>query len=581
MLSAILKLSRYPKSNRLKNPERAGGFMSRKAMVALVGLVIFLPAISSAVIHDISIQSFDFVPGNQTINQGDTVRWTNHDVFTHTSTSDNSIWNSGSLLNGQSFMWTFTSAGVFPYHCAIHLSMKDTLTVISVPTFDLQIDLGDNFFNPAVVQINIGQTIRWLNGGTMVHTSTADDGLWDSGNLDPGQFFDFTFASEGVHHFHCSYHPEMTGVVIVGRPDSVMQDIQIVDFAFTPPIAELTAGDYVRWINFGSMPHTTTDTSAGFWDSGNMNPGDIFILRATAVGAFNYICSYHPEQMTATLIVNPLVDWNIEIHDNFFAPAVIQINPGQTVRWMNMGIRVHTTTSNDGFWNSDSIAPGGHFDHTFPAEGVFHYHCDMHPLIMHGTVIVGKPDSVAFDIHIVDFAFLPAETTMTLGQNIRWLNFGSNMHTATDTTTNQWDSGTLNPGDAFTFHPGSPGAFQYICLFHPAMRGTLVVADTASGNCHYVTGDINGNGAANGIDVTYGVGYFKGGPPPPISCNCPPHGVIFPAGDVNGNCVFNGIDITYYVTYLKGGASLISCPVCPPGNLGRAAPRDIRTNTTK
>jgi hypothetical protein len=31
------------------------------------------------------------------------------------------------------------------------------------------------------------------------------------------------------------------------------------------------------------------------------------------------------------------------------------------------------------------------------------------------------------------------------------------------------------------------------------------------GGCIYLPGDINGNGAANGIDVTYGVGYLKGG----------------------------------------------------------------------
>jgi hypothetical protein len=82
--------------------------------------------------------------------------------------------------------------------------------------------------------------------------------------------------------------------------------------------------------------------------------------------------------------------------------------------------------------------------------------------------------------------------------------------------------------------------------------------------CQYITGDINGNGVANGIDVTYGVTYFKGGTEPPIACDCGVHGTIFAGGDANGNCVFNGIDITYYVAYLKGGAVLNSCPDCPP-----------------
>jgi hypothetical protein len=86
--------------------------------------------------------------------------------------------------------------------------------------------------------------------------------------------------------------------------------------------------------------------------------------------------------------------------------------------------------------------------------------------------------------------------------------------------------------------------------------------------CSYIPGDINGNGAANGIDVTYGVSYLKGGNAPPDSCNCPPQAFPFYAtGDANGNCAFNGIDITYFVAYLKGGAALRNCPDCPPATL--------------
>jgi hypothetical protein len=88
--------------------------------------------------------------------------------------------------------------------------------------------------------------------------------------------------------------------------------------------------------------------------------------------------------------------------------------------------------------------------------------------------------------------------------------------------------------------------------------------------CQYVPGDINGNGAANGIDVTFGVAYFKGGTQPPIDCGtpvgpCPQASPFFAAGDVNGNCAFNGIDITFFVSYLKGGQpALLYCPDCPP-----------------
>jgi hypothetical protein len=96
---------------------------------------------------------------------------------------------------------------------------------------------------------------------------------------------------------------------------------------------------------------------------------------------------------------------------------------------------------------------------------------------------------------------------------------------------------------------------------------TLEVTE-ASGNCEYITGDANGNGTFNGLDVTYSVAYFKGGPPPPYECDCPPHGTWFVAGDVNGSCSFNGLDVTYMVAYFKGGPLPHPCPDCPPARIG-------------
>jgi hypothetical protein len=91
--------------------------------------------------------------------------------------------------------------------------------------------------------------------------------------------------------------------------------------------------------------------------------------------------------------------------------------------------------------------------------------------------------------------------------------------------------------------------------------------DQSGPSCIYVLGDANGSGNFNGLDVTYGVAYFKGGPPPPYSCDCPPHNTWFVAGDVNGSCSFNGLDVTYMVAYLKGGPPPQPCGDCPPARL--------------
>ncbi|UCC79458.1 MAG: hypothetical protein JSW64_14515 [Candidatus Zixiibacteriota bacterium] len=80
----------------------------------------------------------------------------------------------------------------------------------------------------------------------------------------------------------------------------------------------------------------------------------------------------------------------------------------------------------------------------------------------------------------------------------------------------------------------------------------------------YVVGDVNGSGNYDGLDVTFGVNFFKGGPPPPYECECTPGNVWFIAGDVNGSCSYNGLDITYGVGYFKGGDTPIPCGDCPP-----------------
>jgi len=94
----------------------------------------------------------------------------------------------------------------------------------------------------------------------------------------------------------------------------------------------------------------------------------------------------------------------------------------------------------------------------------------------------------------------------------------------------------------------------------------LVIGQVGN-QCIYVPGDINGNGSTNGLDVTYGVAFFKGGAEPPVSCNmCPVQQPFYGAGDVNGSCFFNGIDIIFLIGYFKGDQpTLLYCPDCPPG----------------
>lgn len=73
---------------------------------------------------------YAFQPATLTITKGTKVIWTNTSDAPHTVTSDtNAFGTASSLSQNQTFSMTFTTAGTFAYHCAIHTYMKATITV--------------------------------------------------------------------------------------------------------------------------------------------------------------------------------------------------------------------------------------------------------------------------------------------------------------------------------------------------------------------------------------------------------------------------------------------------------------------
>ena len=70
-----------------------------------------------------------FNPAELDVAVGTTVTWTNNDSTAHTTTSDGAGWNSGTLQPRAQFSTTFSNAGTFRYHCAIHPEMVGTVVV--------------------------------------------------------------------------------------------------------------------------------------------------------------------------------------------------------------------------------------------------------------------------------------------------------------------------------------------------------------------------------------------------------------------------------------------------------------------
>ena len=66
-----------------------------------------------------------------------------------------------------------------------------------------------------VVVIGVNNTVNWVNADSSIHTVTANDNSFNSGNMNQGDSFVYTFTTPGTYKYHCIYHSWMQGTVIV------------------------------------------------------------------------------------------------------------------------------------------------------------------------------------------------------------------------------------------------------------------------------------------------------------------------------------------------------------------------------
>lgn len=86
-----------------------------------------------------------------------------------------------------------------------------TTTAPGLPTFEVAV--VSFRFEPAQVKVPVGASVTFaFQQGT--HTSTAEDGSWDSGDMAAGGTFDVVFDGPGEFRYFCSIHPQQMQAVI-------------------------------------------------------------------------------------------------------------------------------------------------------------------------------------------------------------------------------------------------------------------------------------------------------------------------------------------------------------------------------
>jgi YVTN family beta-propeller protein len=78
-----------------------------------------------------------------------------------------------------------------------------------------KVSIANFAFGPQSITIRKGDSITWSNDDGAPHTVTFKDGSADSKSISPGKTFTQAFNRAGTYEYFCSFHPFMTGRVVV------------------------------------------------------------------------------------------------------------------------------------------------------------------------------------------------------------------------------------------------------------------------------------------------------------------------------------------------------------------------------
>lgn len=78
-------------------------------------------------------------------------------------------------------------------------------------------------------------------------------------------------------------------------------------------------------------------------------------------------------------------------------------------------------------------------------------------------------------VTIHDYLYAPETITVPVGSTVTFTNRDSTPHTATSKQSGVFESGSLDTGKSGEVKLEETGTFAYYCLFHPFMKGTVVV----------------------------------------------------------------------------------------------------------
>jgi len=134
-----------------------------------------------------------------------------------------------------------------------------------VATTQQDVKALDSAFDARTLTIPAGTTVAWRNASKLPHSVKANNGMFTSGNLEPGGAYSFTFAKPGTYTYYCEYHGSADGKGMAGT-------ITVLAAAQPAGVAAVQLGSAAQ------PPATLPDTGAA-----EAMPGRIILLVALIV----------------------------------------------------------------------------------------------------------------------------------------------------------------------------------------------------------------------------------------------------------------------------------------------------------
>lgn len=177
-----------------------------------------------------------------------------------------------------------------------------------------------------------------------------------------------------------------------------------------------------------------------------------------------------------------------------YDPDVANIPQGHIIEWTNNDELAHTVTSSLDYgdtFDSGLFNAGETFqlDTSELALGEYEYICIVHPWMV-ATIIIEEPqEPVITEVimpsgagvqQIGQIYYDPQDISVSIGTTLQWINEDETIHTVTSGgvesgPTGIFDSSIIDAGNSFTHTFDSAGMFDYYCIVHPWMIGSVTV----------------------------------------------------------------------------------------------------------